>query len=142
MKSVMAGLSSSNLQFYDKLHQKYFNKAKPEVNEDKEDETPKDLAESEVNMGTISSYSISSKSKNALSINLKNSIYKKTNNAGDEGMSQITYSQLDNTKHKTKSRSRGRRTIDIGASTIEENESSDQIIVEKNKMQIITARND
>ena len=30
-----------------------------------------------VNNGTISSYSISSKSKNAMSINIKNSLYKK-----------------------------------------------------------------
>lgn len=32
--------------------------------------------------GTISSYSISSKSKNALSINFKNSLYKKASGAG------------------------------------------------------------
>ena len=33
--------------------------------------------------GTISSYSLSTKSKNALSINLKNSIYKKVNKPKD-----------------------------------------------------------
>lgn len=63
--------------------------------------------------GTISSYSVSSKSKNALSINFKNSLYKKA--AKDEenvsnleglsgGLSQLAPSQIAFTKNNTRAK--------------------------------------
>lgn len=69
-----------------------------------------------VNVGTISSYSLSSKSKAALSINLKNSLYKQCNREevqeGDE-LSMYFQSQFDAKsrqlkKSKSRSRDRGR----------------------------------
>lgn len=105
--SVLAGMSQSNMQFYEHLHAKYFNKAKKN-SVDRGSVILKD--EITENIGTISSYSVSSKSKIALSINFKNSLYKKMPEGTQQKESTFDESIYFKEKHgKSKSRSRERQ---------------------------------